>query len=71
MQAEAAGIKPSVFMNPILLKPTDDSGSQIIVNGRVAGNMRAKDYFEYKKELVPDILRAVEELSKQADIIVI
>ncbi len=71
MQAEAAGIKPSVYMNPILLKPTDDSGSQIIVNGRVVGNMRARDYFKYKKELVPDILHAVEELSKQADIIVI
>jgi len=71
MQAEAAGIKPNVFMNPILLKPTDDCGSQIIVNGHVVGNMRAREYFKYKKELVPDILHAVEELSKDADIIVI
>ncbi len=71
MQAEAAGVKPSVYMNPILLKPTSDSGSQIIVNGKVRGNMKARDYFEYKTELVPDILAAVEELQKQADIIVI
>lgn len=71
MQAEAAGVKPSVYMNPILLKPTSDSGSQVIVNGKVQGNMRAKDYFKYKTELVPDILHAVEELEKEADIIVI
>lgn len=71
MQAEAAGIKPSVYMNPILLKPSSDSGSQVIVNGKVRGNMNAKDYFAYKTELVPDILAAVAELQKQADIIVI
>ena len=44
-QAEAAGVKPSVLMNPILLKPTTDVGSQVIVNGEVRGNMRAMDYF--------------------------
>lgn len=71
MQAEAAGVKPSVYMNPILLKPTSDSGSQIIVNGQVRGNMCAKDYFKYKTELVPDILAAVDMLQQQADIIVI
>lgn len=71
MQAEAAGIKPSVFMNPILLKPTSDCGSQVIVNGQVRGNMAAKDYFKYKTELVGDILDAVDQLQEQADIIVI
>ena len=49
MQAEAAGIKPSVYMNPILLKPTNDVGSQVIVNGEVLGTMSARDYFRYKK----------------------
>ena len=49
MQAEAAGIEPSVLMNPILLKPTNDVGSQVIVNGEVLGTMSARDYFKYKK----------------------
>ncbi len=71
MQAEAAGVKPSVYMNPILLKPTDDCGSQVIVNGKVVGNMRAREYFQYKTKLIPDILHAVEKLEEEADIIVI
>ena len=44
MQAEAAGVEPSVRMNPILLKPSSDMGSQVIVNGEVLGDMRASDY---------------------------
>lgn len=71
MQAEAAGIEPLVAMNPILLKPTDDKGSQVIVNGEVVGNMRAKDYFKYKKQLIPDIKKAFSALEEIADIIVI
>lgn len=71
MQAEAAGIECDVSMNPILLKPTSDMGSQVIVNGEVVGNMRAKEYFEYKKNLVPEILKAFSNLEKKADIIVI
>ena len=45
VQAEAAGIRPQVQMNPILLKPTNDVGSQVIVNGEVLGNMSAKGVF--------------------------
>ncbi|MBQ2801347.1 MAG: cobyric acid synthase [Lachnospiraceae bacterium] len=71
MQAEAAGIKPMVCMNPILLKPTNHTGSQVIVNGEVLGNMSAKDYFSYKKKLIPDIKKAFQKLEKYADIIVI
>ena len=71
MQAEAAGIEPSVLMNPILLKPTTDMGSQVIVNGEVRGNMRATDYFKYKKTLIPEIEAAYLQLAKQYDIIVI
>ena len=71
MQAEAAGIEPSVMMNPILLKPTNDTGSQIIVNGEVRGNMAARDYFKYKKQLVPDIMKAFNTLAEENDIIVI
>ena len=71
MQAEAAGVEPSVLMNPILLKPTNDVGSQVIVNGEVLGNMSARDYFQYKKKLVPDILKAYHALEENADVIVI
>lgn len=71
MQAEAAGIKPSVLMNPILLKPTNDVGSQVIVNGEVLGVMPAKEYFAYKRQLIPDVLRAYEALAQEYDIIVI
>ena len=71
MQAEAAGIEPDVCMNPILLKPTNDSGSQVIVNGQVLGNMAAKDYFTYKPKLLPAIREAFRKLSEKADIIVI
>ena len=71
MQAEAAGIRPEVCMNPILLKPTNHTGSQVIVNGEVLGDMKAKDYFAYKKKLAPDILKAFHRLEEKADIIVI
>ncbi len=71
VQAEAAGIKPSVLMNPVLLKPTTDVGSQVIVNGEVLGNMPASDYFKYKKSLIPDIMKAYDTLAEQYDIIVI
>lgn len=71
MQAEAAGIEPMVCMNPILLKPTNHTGSQVIVNGEVVGNMRAREYFSYKKQLIPDIKKAFRKLEEYADIIVI
>lgn len=71
MQAEAAGIKPSVLMNPILLKPTNDVGSQVIVNGEVLGTMSARDYFAYKKQLIPKVMEAYHKLEEDYDIIVI
>ena len=71
MQAEAAGIEPDVRMNPILLKPSSDTGSQVIVNGEILGQMSAVDYFAYKKKLVPAILEAYESLAEENDIIVI
>ena len=71
LQAQAAGVEPSVLMNPILLKPTNDVGSQVIVNGEVLGNMKAADYFRYKKKLIPDIMKAFHTLASQNDMIVI
>ena len=71
MQAEAAGIKPSVLMNPILLKPTNDTGSQVIVNGEVLGNLSAKEYYRRKREMIPHIMQAYRQLDEQYDIIVL
>lgn len=71
VQAEAAGIAPEAAMNPILLKPTDDMGSQVIVEGRAIGTMTARDYFAYKHNLVPNIMNAYNDLASRFDIIVI
>lgn len=70
-QAEAAGCEPDVRMNPILLKPSSDTGSQLIVNGEVRGAYRAADYFKMKRSLIPDILAAYNSLAAEYDIIVI
>lgn len=71
MQAEAAGIKPSVEMNPILLKPTSNTGSQVILNGKVHGNMGASEYYKNKKKFIPYILEAYNKLCESYDVIVI
>lgn len=71
VQAEAAGIQPDVRMNPILLKPTTDVGSQVIVNGQVQGNMRAMEYYRRKREFIPAVMEAYNSLARDYDIIVI
>lgn len=71
VQAQAAGIEPDVRMNPILLKPCSDTGSQVIVRGEVRGKMPAAEYFRFKKQLVPEILDAYRSLAAEYDVIVI
>ncbi len=71
VQAEAAGVLPDVRMNPILLKPTTDAGSQVIVSGVPVGNMGAREFYRRKKEFVPAILEAYRSLAAEYDIIVI
>ena len=71
MQAEAAGIEPEAAMNPILLKPTSNMGSQLIVNGEVRGNYPAAEYFKMKKSLIPDIMDAYNSLASRFDVIVV
>lgn len=71
IQAEACDTKPSVLMNPVLLKPSSDKDSQVIVMGESYKNLSAKDYHEYKPELLSIIKMAYEKLSKENDIIVI
>ncbi|MBR1523975.1 MAG: cobyric acid synthase [Lachnospiraceae bacterium] len=71
MQAYAAGLEPEIEMNPVLLKPTDDTGSQVIVNGRPLKNMPAREYFAYKKTLIPVIRSAYEKLSAKYSPVII
>ena len=71
VQAEAAGILPDVRMNPILLKPTSDSGSQVVVNGEVLGDMDAQTYFRYKKSLLPKVMEAYHSLEEEFEVIVL
>ena len=71
MQAEAAMIEPTHWMNPILLKPTSNMGSQVIVNGEVYDNLSAQDYYKMKDNLAPEVMKAFRHLSEENDIIVI
>jgi adenosylcobyric acid synthase len=71
VQAEAAGIVPHVDMNPILLKPTSELGSQVIVQGVARGNMEAAAYYENKKRFWPAVTESYDRLASQYDVIVL
>ena len=71
MQAQAAGIEPHVDMNPILLKPTSEVGSQVILNGRVLGNYRGVDYYDLKQQLLEEVSAAYQRLAARHEIIVL
>jgi adenosylcobyric acid synthase len=71
VQAEAAGIAPTVDMNPVLLKPTHDTGSQVIVMGKVLDNISARDYYQHTPRLLETILAALERLRSAYDIVVL
>ncbi|CAI3956765.1 Cobyric acid synthase (CobQ) [Commensalibacter communis] len=71
LQAMACGVEPSVHMNPVLLKPQSQVGSQIIVQGKVWGTAKAREYQVIKSQLMPYVLESFEILSRQADIVLI
>ncbi len=71
VQAEAAGIPPSVHMNPILLKPEGDQTSQVVVLGRPIGKMGAREYHEYKPELRETLAASLNTLRRTYDLVVI
>ena len=71
VQAEAAGLAPDVRMNPVLLKPTSDVGSQVIVMGEARGNRTAREYWGDKRALIPVVRQAYDSLAAEYDIIVI
>ena len=71
VQAQASLLKPSVAMNPILLKPTSDQGSQVIVNGKAIGNMDATSYHAYKSQLMPVVIDAHSRLQEEFEFILV
>ena len=71
MQAQAARTEPEAAMNPVLLKPSSDTGSQLIVMGEVKGHYSAAEYYRMKKSLIPVIQDAYAKLDRNYDIIVI
>ncbi|MDK2877789.1 MAG: adenosylcobyric acid synthase [Thermoanaerobacteraceae bacterium] len=70
-QAEACGLEPSVLMNPVLLKPSSDKNCQVMIMGKVYGNLSAVDYHEFKPKLLDTVKQAIDILAQQNDIIVI
>ena len=70
-QAECAGISPSVYMNPILLKPTGNQTSQVIILGESHGLMSAKEYHRYKKKAWNAVKQAYHHIAEKYDVIVI
>ncbi len=70
VQAEAAGLLPSVHMNPVLLKPSTSKGSQVIVQGKVFGNLEADKYHHLKPILKEAVMDSLNRLSKEYDVII-
>ena len=71
VQAEAARIAPQVDMNPVLLKPTSDLGSQVVVLGRVEGNSLAADYHHRKERLFGTAAAALARLRRTHELVVL
>ena len=71
LQARAAGEGPSVHMNPVLLKPQSEIGAQVVVQGRVIGNARAREYQAMKPKLLEAVLESYARLKAEADLVLI
>ncbi len=71
VQAQAAGIEPHVDMNPILLKPSSDTGAQVIVHGKSIGDMQAKPYHEYKTQAMSAVMSSFTRLQSAYDVVLV
>jgi adenosylcobyric acid synthase len=71
MQAEAAGVEPRVEMNPILLKPQSDQGSQVILLGKVIGTASARGYYGMVERLWSAVAASFQRLAQEADLVLI
>jgi adenosylcobyric acid synthase len=70
VQAVAAGVPPEAAMNPVLLKPTSDRASQVVVMGRATGVRTATEYHESKRALLPMVLEALADLRARFDVVI-
>src|SRR5436190_23116459 len=70
-QAEACGLEPETDMNPILLKPTGDFGSQVVLNGKPWRTLKAVDYYEHFDFLLERVLESYHRLAERFDYVVI
>jgi len=71
LQARAAGVAPSIHMNPVLLKPQSETGSQVVLHGRVHATVRAREYQAMKPSLLPYVLDSFSRLRAEADIVLV
>lgn len=71
LQARAAGLAPTTAMNPVLLKPEQSIGAQVVVRGKRIASMSASEYFTTRARFMPDVLAAFKTLEAEADLILI
>src|ERR1700742_2961669 len=71
LQARAAGVPPSIHMNPVLLKPQSQVGAQIVVQGKVYGTAKGIEYMGMKPKIMPYVLDSFERLKQEADLILV
>jgi adenosylcobyric acid synthase len=71
LQARASRTPPTVDMNPVLLKPQSETGAQVVVQGRVIGNARAREYQALKPKLLPAVLESFARIAAEADLVLV
>lgn len=71
VQARACGLAPHTDMNPILLKPNTDTGTQVIVQGRAVAEMNARSYQDFKRQAMDYVLESYQRLARQFDVILV
>ncbi len=71
LQALACKTDPTIHMNPVLLKPEGEYGSQVILQGKRLGSYKAKDFYSLKKTLMPKVLESFELLKQEADLVIV
>jgi adenosylcobyric acid synthase len=71
LQARAARREPLTAMNPVLLKPEAETGAQLVVRGKRVGSMSARDYWQMRQSLLPDVEFAFRQLAADADIVIV